>query len=524
MSYVVKHVPPDRKPNLAIMATMGPAVFRVRRSRRGLEPELNRIGELVRAGMASARINFSWVRREQYPETRLLIKAIRDVERQTGQPIPVVMDLKGPEIRIAAIRADPARALADKSTLVERGDLIWFSQSECAAPPRKVAACVTVTCHFDFVREVRNRLVVGDNDLAFRVRSRRLGNGILAVARHRGTLRRNKGINLPDNPLRNVDPIVPEDLAAINAGFDVDFVAQSFVRSAEDVRRLVRVIDRSPLRGTPVIPKVETPDAVNDIAAILGLDRVFAMMVARGDLGVLMDFRELPEIQRRLIDHANILGKPVIVATQVLEFMMDHPTPSRPEVEGIENALLWGADCLMLSGEVASGDHPVDCVRVASRIVRNTRLDRAAYLAKFNNDFRLKAAPAKPIDFIGHAITEIAREARSPYIVSYASTGVSVSRISRFRPDAPVIAVTVDERQSRRLRLLYNVCPVQVDESLLARGSRPRQPREFIIFVRQLLKDLGLSDRVRGRFLVATLELTKVTDTNSRGIIVFACP
>ncbi len=527
VSYVRKFVRPDRFPKMAIMCTVGPSVFKVQPAGRGLTVTLNRLEELVDAGMSVVRINFSWVPKAKYRETKLLIQEIRKLEEKRRLPIPIVMDLKGPEIRIKDIVAPPER-VHDGVTMAEKGDLVWLSQNRHTSPPSRTNPLIraTVVCHFDFCNVVKKRIVVGDNELYLRVaKVVKTGGascrGVLCRALHHGGMKKGKGLNLPDNRLSDVDPIVPEDRAAIKAGFDVDFIAQSFVRSAGDVRRLLRVIDGTELKGTPIIAKIETPDGVEDIESILKIPRVYGIMVARGDLGVLMDYRRLPRVQRQLIDRANILGKPVIVATQVLESMVERPKPWRPEVEGIENAILWGADSLMLSGETASGSYAPESVRVTSEIVRVTRFDRDAYLRKFRGDFRIAAAKPKPIDFVGNAICEIAKEARSPYIASYATTGVSASRISRFRPERPILAITLDEKQARQLRLLHNVYTVYVDPRRL-KGGLPRKPKEFIRFVRQIMQEMGLAARVRGKFVVGTLELTRVTNVNSRGIVVFA--
>jgi pyruvate kinase len=246
-------------------------------------------------------------------------------------------------------------------------------------------------------------------------------------------------------------------------------------------------------------------------------------MVARGDLGVLADYKQIPQLQKKLIDSANKIGKPVIVATQMLESMVERPRPWRPEVQDISTAIEEGADALMLSEETAIGKFPKEAVSVMAAVINeNTPIDVEEYVKKFKGEYAVPN-PGRPIDVLGFAICEVAKEAKSPFILSYATTGISATLISRFRPRMPVITITNKRDTARKLCLLYNVYPVLVKEKDL-----PRDPQRFIKFLREIVAELDLSEHVKKStaasssvFLVGTQDLTRLIGEKAQGIFVF---
>jgi pyruvate kinase len=534
---VVKFAP-VKTAGLAILCTMGPRISRTGPDRRGRYPEetaLTSVPELVEQGMAAARINMSHVRPEGFADVERLIAAIRAAEEDLRRPLPILLDLKGPKIRIREIRPlgpggpqEPIDRVA-----VKAGDRVQLVT--CDSPrgraPAGIRARLCVAYPLDLYVEIDegNTVVIGDNEVYLKAEKKEFPDRITCVAEHKGVIKLNKGIDLPDVPGGRLQagPLdVPEDIAAINHGFDVDFIAQSFVQGPSDVADMARLLKSSPTGPRPIIAKIESPAAVANVDAILARDEVYGIMVARGDLGVLVDYPEIPKVQRRLIDRANSAGKPVIVATQLLESMIRNPLPQRGEVQDIATAVEEGADTLMLSGETAVGDFPLDCVKVMARVVEATMpVDRERYLAKFGGRFTREPA-TRNIHVLGYPIVALAEGAGAPLIVSWATTGASATMISRFRPTMPVVAVTNRVETARQLRLLYNVYPVLVDTGTDPATGKPcdlpRTPDRVVAFTRAVVSELGLANRlkVKGRLVVVTLH-NGLAGEFSRSVITF---
>jgi len=512
---------PLSHPALSIICTAGPSTHKFKKKGSSYEIAESKLGKLIDAGMGVVRINFSHVKSTQFEEIKFLIKHIRDLEKEKNIPISILMDLKGPEIRIEEIQTKTAHGKAKSHDFIklQRGDEIKISADYHNNPEGigDVSCRLLVSFEGTFYQEVLqgHTAVVGDNELYLGVK-KKLDDGIICTAGSSGIIKKNKAINLPDRGALNVQSPVTQDITALMAGFDVDLIAQSFVQEVADVHRLIGRLVGTQLQDKPIIAKIETPSAVNEIDQILAVDQVFGIMVARGDLGVLADYMEIPQLQRRLINSANKLGKPVIVATQMLESMIERPRPWRPEVQDISTAIEEGADSLMLSGETASGQFAQESVEVMSAVIgKNVPVDRESYCRKFKGKFALPRQE-RPIDVIGHAICEVADEAESPFIFYYASTGISATLISRFRPSVPVIAITTSQRTARILTLLYNVYPVLVGD-----GSLPRETKEFIGFLKDINRKLMLTEKLKKEnrqfFLVGTQELTPLINHQNNG-------
>lgn len=529
---------PVEPAGLAIICTMGPRISRSGPNRRGRYPEpeaLTSIPELVEEGMAAARINMSHVRTEDFPSIERLIAAIRRTEETLRRPLPIILDLKGPKIRIREIRPVAERKILPPTDriAVSEGDRVQLVTGDPARGriPAGVKARLLVAYPLDLFVEIDpgNTIVIGDNEVYLKAGKKEFPDRITCVAEHKGIIKLNKGIDLPEVPGGRLQagPLdVPEDIAAINHGFDVDFIAQSFVQSPSDIADMARLLRESPTGLKPIIAKIESPTAVANVDAILERSEVYGIMVARGDLGVLVDYPEIPKVQRRLIDRANIAGKPVIVATQLLESMIRNPLPQRGEVQDIATAVEEGADALMLSGETAVGDFPRQCVRTMARVINATMpIDRDRYLAKFGGHYTREPAE-RNIHVLGYPIVSLAEQARAPFIVSWATTGASATMISRFRPSMPVLAVTSRPATARQLRLLYGVYPVLVntgtDPVTGTPRDLPRTPDKVVAFTRSIVEQLGLVGRfkVKGRLIVVTLH-NGLEGEFSRSIITF---
>lgn len=526
MAHVLQHLPLSH-PALSIICTAGPSIYEAETVGGKWQTKRALFEELLEVGMRIVRINFSHVKKPDYEKIKCMIAHIRGLEEKTGRPIPILMDLKGPEIRIVNI-LNKRRKPPEPPLEIGKGEWLEISTRADAkkALDARAGHRLVVTFEGDLYSQMvdNEAVVVGDNELYLRIIEKVKG-GVLCMTENPGLLKINKGLNLPDRGKLEGPVVVEEDAGALREGFDIDLIAQSFVRSNSDVAELRGFLGGTPMKDKPIIVKIETPSAVDDIDAILRADGVFGVMVARGDLGVLADFTKIPQLQERIINSANKLGKPVIVATQMLESMVERPKPWRPEVQDISTAIKEGADALMLSEETAVGGFPKETVTVMAEVIReNMLLDhRKEYLKKFDEDYAVPH-PDRPIDVLGFAICEVAVEAMSPFILSYATTGISATLISRFRPKMPVLAITNRKDTARKLCLLYNVYPV-----LVASDPLPRHPREFIKFLREIVAELGLKDKIKRNgkasskvFLVGTQELTRtVGGGKAQGIFVF---
>jgi pyruvate kinase len=528
MPHVLQRLPLTQ-PALSIICTAGPSIYETEVVNGICRIKTSRLRELLEVGMRVVRINFSHVQQRDYEKIRCLISHIRELERETSQPIPILMDLQGPEIRVVEILDRNLKSLPHmRSIRIRQGQKLEVSTPTDAAKPldRRALNRLVVTFEGDLYPQMVDgeTLVMGDNELSLRILEKVAG-GVLCLTENRGMLKIKKGLNLPNRGKLEAPILVENDKKSLNEGFDIDLIAQSFVRNHTDVAELQGYLDGTPLRNKPIIAKIETPSAVGDIDAILQIRDIFGVMVARGDLGVLADYTEIPQLQEKLINSANRVGKPVIVATQMLESMVERPRPWRPEVQDISTAIKEGADALMLSEETAIGKFPKETVSVMAAVInKNMPIDDKEYVKKFKGKYAVPN-PGRPIDVLGFAICEVANEAGSPFILSYATTGISATLISRFRPKMPVITITNKQDTARKLCLLYNVYPVLVNEKEL-----PREPRKFIKFLREIVAELELSTHIkRGStasssvFLVGTQELTKVVigGGKAQGIFVF---
>lgn len=526
---VVRMSGPVRGHALAIICTMGPSVSFTPPRRDGSYSDpraLTDLSALVDNGMTAARINFSHVTRAGFARVDRLIAAIRAVEQHKRRPLPIIMDLKGPEIRVRRLLVPAAgRPASVAGAEVTRGDLVELVTAPVPGPiAAGVKARLLVHYPKNFLAEVKagDAVVVGDSDVFLRVRGKATPATVTCVAQHKGKLTVGKSINLPDAPggrLAAGPKDVAEDWAALRHGFDVDLVAQSFVQGGRDIDDLVEMMKAGPRGIRPIIAKVESRLGYERADEILARDAVFGLMVARGDLGNLVAYDEIPKVQRDLIDKANVAGKPVIVATQLLESMMRRPRPHRSEPQDITTAIEEGADALMLSGETAAGDFPLEAVQVMARVVAAAvPIDRRRYLAKFNGNYT-KEPTDRIINVLGYPICELAEVADSPFIMSYATTGISATMISRFRPKMPIIALTPNVETARMLRLLYNVCPVLVAP---VGQDLPRRPEDAVRFCRKVVEELGLVGEfdLPGRHIAVTLQ-PRIPNVRSRSIIVF---
>ena len=435
-----------------IICTMGPAVD---------NEEMLRA--LMLTGMDAARFNFSHGTHESHLATLNKVRRIRD---ELGAAVATILDTKGPEIRIKTFENGPVTLReGDKFTLTTRdvpGD----------------AGIVSVT-YADLHKELESgcRVLIDDGLIELTVDGIQ-GQDIACTVRSGGTLSNNKSINIPGVSI-HLPSLTEKDRDDLRfaAEQDFDFVAASFVRKAsdvEDIRACLRECGGEHIR---IISKIENREGVDNLEEIIAASD--GLMVARGDLGVEIPAYEVPILQKRMIKETSMAGKPVITATQMLDSMIRNPRPTRAEVSDVANAVFDGTSCVMLSGETASGKHPVEAVQTMVDTISAAE-QATDYWGRFR---RFEFTPGRSInDAVTHTCCQTAMDLEADAILTPTQTGHTARMIARFRPACPIVALTTTERARRQLAISWGVQP------LLA-GYVDSTDRLFSMCVQSALKE-----------------------------------
>ena len=391
---------------------------------------------LVDAGLDVARINFSHSTHEQHAAT---IRLIRDVAEETGRPIAILGDLQGPRIRIGELTAP--RELADGSDVVLAPEAVRRESSD------------EIPVTYELLAEdvhVGDRILINDGLLELVVLDVDKPR-VTARVLHGGPLTSHKGINLPGVQVSapSITAKDREDIAFAVAQ-DLEYLALSFVRRAQDIAELRTMIPKSML----VVPKIEKDSALENIETIIRASD--GVMVARGDLGVELPFEEVPYAQKRIISLCNRLGRPVITATQMLESMITHPRPTRAEASDVANAILDGTDAVMLSAETAAGQYPRLAVEAMSRIIAEIegkpnpwrREDRRHGETTVSTEFAIAAASSAAVTMLN-----------APVLIVFTKSGFSARVVASHRPSVPILVLTDVPRTFHQLALVWGVIP-----------------------------------------------------------------
>ncbi len=409
-----------------IIATIGPT---------SSSPSI--IAKLIRAGMDAARLNFSHGDRKDH---RRRIRLIRTEAAKCGKPIAIIQDLQGPKLRVGEMKDGAVKLRRSAEIIVTTRKITGTGDIISVSYPRLTR---------DLERE--DRVLLDDGRLELKVVDK-VQNGLRCKVICGGLLRSHKGVNLPGAHLSlpSLSAKDKEDLA-FGAEQGVDYIALSFVRSAEDIvntRRFVRTLGRQ----TPIIAKIEKPEAVENLDEII--TAADGIMVARGDLGVEVTPEQVPLLQKKIIRACNQAEKPVITATQMLESMIENAQPTRAEASDVANAILDGTDCVMLSGETAMGKYPVQSVEVMTRIAVETETS----LRPIPPDVQVSSAG----ESVAHAACRAAEEQKASAIVAFTQSGSTALLVSKHRPAVDIIAATPVERIARLVSLYWGVTPIMV--------------------------------------------------------------
>jgi pyruvate kinase len=417
-------------PKTKIVCTIGPSSD---------SPEILR--ELMLNGMNVARLNFS---HGTHSEHLRKINTIRSVSDELGAHVAILQDLCGPKIRVGKVKEPGVR--------LEPGQAYILTSRQVLGDKERVSVS-----YKNLPSDVKpgDRILLADGMMELNV-VRTARKDVFCKVVTGGFLTSNKGINLPTGTIK-ADAVTDKDYSDLVFGLRnrVDFIALSFVRSVKDIVGLKKIIKKEK-KNIPVIAKIEKHEALDDIEAIM--KESDGIMVARGDLGVEIPLESVPSIQKMLVKKANSMGKPVIIATQMMRSMVNSPRPTRAEANDIANAVLDGADAVMLSEETASGEYPVQAVQFMSRIAEDAE-------KIFPHEKYLRLMPNKDVsESVSHACCVLADHLDAGAIVATTRSGSTAAHISRFRPKTRIIALSPEKNTVRRLALYWGCLPSLVVE------------------------------------------------------------
>ena len=440
-----------RNRHTKILATLGPS-----------SDTKDVLTRLVNAGVDNVRMNFSHGTPEDHKRR---FDMIRKIEVETERPIGIVADLQGPKLRVGLFK--------DKSIGLTIGQSLRFDLDDTLGDDTRVQLP-----HPEIINavDVGDRLLMDDGKVRVTVSEK--GADYLIVTVDAGIkLSNNKGVNVPNVTLP-IPALTEKDKKDLETALDLgaDWIAQSFVQSARDVAECKALING---RAKHIV-KLEKPSALDDLDDILKLTD--AIMVARGDLGVEIPPENVPAAQKRIIRACRALGKPVIVATQMLESMIESPQPTRAEASDVATAIYDGADCVMLSAETAAGAYPVEAVSMMDRIA--TSVEKDALYRKIMDADHPDTETMNVGDSITAAAYHVAVDVNAVAIVNYTTSGSTALRTARHRPTVPVLCLTENEGTARRLALSYGVRPVvtmDIDnfDDMVTRASRIARAKKF---------------------------------------------
>lgn len=414
-----------------IVCTIGPA-----------SESVDKLVQLIEAGMNVSRLNFSHGNHEEHAAR---IKNIREAAERTGKKVGILLDTKGPEIR--------TNDMENGAIELQTGQECVISMKEVLGTPEKFS--VTYDRLIEDVH-AGAKILLDDGLIGLEVISiDKANNEIKTKVMNSGTLKNKKGVNVPGVSVK-LPGITEKDAQDILFGIEqgVDFIAASFVRRATDVLEIRQLLEENNGSHIQIIPKIENQEGVDNINEILEVSD--GLMVARGDLGVEIPAEEVPLVQKDLIKKCNTLGKPVITATQMLDSMQRNPRPTRAEASDVANAIFDGTDAIMLSGETAAGQYPVEAVQTMHNIASRAEqaLDHKELLSA-----RSKDTEHNITDAIGQSVAHTALNLEVNAIITPTESGHTARMISKYRPKAPIIAATSNDHVLRRLALVWGVYP-----------------------------------------------------------------
>jgi len=415
-----------------IICTMGP-----------VSSDREMLLKLAQAGMDVARLNFS---HGNHPEFARIIEDLRSIEQSVGRPIGIMADIQGPKLRVGKLKGGKVN--------IPSGSEVWITTENIVGGVQPDGRVVLPTPYKDFVKDVGPGFTVllDDGLLSLKVLERQAPM-LRCLVVDGGEVKDNKGINVPEASF-SASAITEKDyediLFALEQG--VDFIAMSFVRTEQEVRHLKNFISS---RGSriQVLAKIEKPDALTNLNGII--DASDGILVARGDLAVEVGNERVPALQKKIVRRCNLRGKTVIIATQMLMSMVDNPRPTRAEASDVANAVVDGADCLMLSNETTIGKFPVDAVKMMAKIILEMEIETGAQPILFN-EWELNSSGQMQIAILQSAV-RLSSILNSKHVVVVTQSGQAATLASKCRPKARILAITGSRETYHQLALRWGV-------------------------------------------------------------------
>jgi pyruvate kinase len=403
------------------------------------------IEKLIKMGMNVARLNFS---HGSYKEHLQVIENIRQASLKIGQPIAILQDLGGPKIRIGKIIKEPIFLKEGSSFILTNRKVPGDEQEVSLTFPSLPQKVKKGDCIF-----------LADGTLELKVKDFNSTDIICRVVRG-GKLTSHQGVNIPNISI-DIPSLTEKDYQDILFGIKnkVDFIGLSFIRRAEDVLKVRKILKENKAEEISLIAKIEKKEAVDNLKEII--EASDGIMVARGDLGVEIPLENVPLVQKNIIKKCNFVGKPVITATQMLMSMMSNPRPSRAEVTDVANAILDGTDAIMLSEETAVGNYPLEAVETMNKIA--LRIEKAIDYEKILSERSISVKPTNA-DAISHATCQVALDLKVKAIVTFTFSGSTARMVSRYRPPVPIIAASTQDSTVKKLTLSWGVYPFKTEE------------------------------------------------------------
>ncbi len=410
-----------------IVATIGPA-----------SNNKETITELIKVGANVLRLNFS---HGSHSDHEKVIGIIREISREKDYHVGILQDLQGPKIRVGLVK--------DNGVEIKDGDQLIISTEEIEGTSEKIS-----TVYKDIVNDVQpgDTILIDDGNIELKTVSISQSEIVTKVI-HGGLLKSRKGINLPDTNV-SAPSLTEKDLADLQFGLskEVDWVALSFVRKADDIRALRKIIEEAG-KKTKIVAKIEKPEALRNIDAII--EETDAVMVARGDLGVEIPMHEVPLWQKKIVEKCNMLAKPVIIATQMMESMIENPRPTRAETNDVANAVMDGADALMLSAESAAGKFPTEAVNKMSETIRAVESEADSIYNKYYD--RFFESSTRMNDLLIRAACRLAENTTARALVCMTKSGYTGFRTAMHRSRSEIYLFTNNEKLLRQMCLVWGV-------------------------------------------------------------------
>jgi pyruvate kinase len=418
-----------------IVCTLGPA-----------SNDKETITKIVEAGMNVARMNFS---HGDHDEHLARINLVKEVEKETGKPVGLMLDTKGPEIRTGEMQEDKIELKAGAELKITQQDVVGTPE-EISVSYKELASDLAVG----------NKILIDDGLIELEVTAVD-GHDLITRVLNGGELGSRKGVNLPGVKV-SLPALTDKDISDIEFGVEqgIHFIAASFVRKASDVIEIRKILEKTGNEDIFIIAKIENQEGVENLDSILEV--ADGIMVARGDLGVEIPAEKVPIVQKRMIRKCNEASKPVITATQMLDSMIRNPRPTRAEASDVANAILDGTDATMLSGESAAGKYPVEAVKTMAQIALEVE-ESETYKNKFAGSYEFEADSVTAA--ISLATCQTAEELGAEAIITSTGSGLTARTVSKFRPQTPIVAVTPNRRVLHQLILSWGISPLQAARS-----------------------------------------------------------